>query len=582
MKLETRNYKFGQAALISVIFMMVIMLSAVFGIIALSLKEVRVAGENSRSRNSFFAAEAGIDDAVYRLKRGKNLSSSYSVSLNGATANIDVTNISSNERNITSAGDASGSNRSLAVNLITGTTDVSFFYGVQVGDGGLEMENNAAITGNVYSNGNVEGDSGATISGDVIVAGGIASAPSIEWATQNSDFFFATASGNRDAAQSFTANVTDRLNKVSVYLGKVGSPSGNITLKIAADNGNKPATGNLASAIIANSSVGANPSWIDVAFSSPPNLTSGTKYWIVLDYGSNSAVNYWNWRKDSSDSYANNTGKYTSNCCSGNPIWSDVGGDLNFRVWIGGINTKIDGVTIGSSSSGAGHANLFINTIIHGSACPNQYCFVENPPREEMPISDGVIQDWKDAAAAGGACVPPTCDVLGNLNVSGTKTIGPMKIPGNLTVTNGATLNVSGTIWVAGDINMSNNCIVNLVPSYGGSSGIILTDGTIDVSNNCTFSGSGTSGSYIMLLNAKNAQASNVINVSNNSLGVIYYATNGKIHFSNNATAKEATGYGISMDNNSTISYESGLANVNFSSGPAGGWDIIDWKEIIP
>ena len=203
----------GQAALIAVIFMMAIMLSAIFGVILLSLKEARVAGNNYKSRNSFFAAEAGIDDAIYRLLRGKNLSSSYAVSLNGATADINVTNVSNNTRRIISSGDASGANRALSAEIVTGTDNVNFFYGVQVGDGGLLMGNNAVVNGNIYSNGNIEGDNGAVVTGDVVVAGGISGNPSVEATTTDSNFSFATVAGNRDAAQSFTANATDRLNK---------------------------------------------------------------------------------------------------------------------------------------------------------------------------------------------------------------------------------------------------------------------------------------------------------------------------------------------------------------------------------
>ncbi len=574
----------GQAALMAVIFMLAIMLTAIFGVVALSLKEARVAGENTKSRNSFFTEESGIDDALYRLMRGKNISNSYSISLNGNTADIEITVVSPSERRIDSTGNASGSVRKSTVSLITGSDNVNFYYGLQIGDGGLDMSNNAQINGNVYSNGSITASGGSIITGDATVAGGIFSTPSVEWASQNSDFFFATASANRDVAQSFTANASDKLNKVSVFLGKVGSPSGNITLKIANDNGGKPNTGNIASAAIPNSSVGATPSWVSVSFSSPPNLTSGAKYWIVLDYGSNSTVNYWNWRMDSTDGYADNTGKYTSNCCAGNPTWSNAGGDFDFRVWIGGVNTKIDGATIGNSTSGTGRANLFINTTVHGSACPNQYCVVENPAREELPISDGVIQDWKDAAAAGGICAPPICDSLGNLNLDNgaTLTLGPIKIIGTMDMNNNAILTVTGTIWIVGDVDISNGSIVKLASSYGTKSGVLITDGIADIHNGAIFQGSGQAESYVMLLSTKNAPTTDVIEVDNGSTGIIYYAANGRIRFHNNAFAKEATAYGIDMDNNSVITYESGLANVNFASGPSGGWDIKAWQEIIP
>src|SRR3989344_6103104 len=46
------------------------------------------------------AAEAGVEDGVYRLLRNKNLSPAYSVTLNGATADTIVTNISSAKKEI--------------------------------------------------------------------------------------------------------------------------------------------------------------------------------------------------------------------------------------------------------------------------------------------------------------------------------------------------------------------------------------------------------------------------------------------------------------------------------------------------
>ena len=133
-----------------------------------------------------------------------------------------------------------------------------------------------------------------------------------------------------------------------------------------------------------------------------------------------------------------------------------------------------------------------------------------------------------------------------------------------------------------GTISFSNGCIIRLSSAYGPLSGIIIGDDSVSVSNNCSFLGSGSPESYIMLLTDKNDPPNTVMSVSNNSDGVIYYASKGFIDFSNNATAKEATAYGIDLANNASITYESGLANVNFAAGPSGGWDIKSWQEIIP
>ena len=68
--------------------------------------------------------------------------------------------------------------------------------------------------------------------------------------------------------------------------------------------------------------------------------------------------------------------------------------------------------------------------------------------------------------------------------------------------------------------------------------------------------------------------------MGNNAGAVIINAQKGSVRFSNNSGAKEAVANKLELENNATITYESGLADVNFSSGPSGGWDIISWKEI--
>jgi hypothetical protein len=68
--------------------------------------------------------------------------------------------------------------------------------------------------------------------------------------------------------------------------------------------------------------------------------------------------------------------------------------------------------------------------------------------------------------------------------------------------------------------------------------------------------------------------------VFNNVGTVIIYGSRGQVHLNNTAGAKEVTGYKIFLDNNASITYESGLANANFTSGPGGGFNIPSWKEI--
>ncbi len=385
-----------------------------------------------------------------------------------------------------------------------------------------------------------------------------------------------------DAGQSFRATVSGPLMRLDLYLKKIGTPADAIVRVIRDVGGHPSSSGNdvLATGTLSATAVGGNYSWIPITLSSNPTLTANAPHWVVID-SAVSAGDYFAWGLDSTDLYVNGTGEWSPNWTTGGGSWTAAGGDFNFKVYLGGTNTRIEAMNIGSPSSGTGRANLFVNTSIHGSACPNQYCIVDNPARAELPISAGVIEDWQEEATAGGTCVEPQCDLSGNLTLTNESSnyLGPIKIPGNLTVSNNTQLILTGTVWVEGDIDLSNNCEVKLDPGYGSSSGILIAGGTISVSNNCTFAGSGDEDSYLLLLTDKNDPDGDVMSISNNASGVIYYAANGKLHFSNNAYAKEAVGYGIVMDNNVVVEYESGLADVNFSSGPGAAFDIIDWQE---
>jgi len=521
-------------------------------------------------------AEGGVDYAIQQLNLGGAYLGSSNQALGEGVFTVIVSG-SGNSRVIESTGYIPNAinpvaKRRIVVNAQLNGDNAQFFYGLQVDGGGLVMNNNAGIVGNVYSNGNIVGAPGTYITGDAAVAGGINDTPSQSLETNDSDQFFSTSSANRDLAQSFIASDTGTVTRIGVLLGKVGNPTNAIVVRLLNDANGQPGTASLASGTL-TATVGVTPSWINVSFDNAPSVVSGTKYWITLDTGSSSSTDNWDWRKDTTNSIANSASKYTSNWNTGSASWTDTGGNLDYRVWIGGFATKIDSMTIGSNTTGTGRANSFINTKIHGSNCPNQYCVVENPPAVPLPISDGVIQDWKNEAIAGG--------VQSSYSLSGAGSLGPKEINGDLTVGLGGILNVTGSLYVTGNIDLSNNCTIKLDPSYGTGSGVIVADGTINVSNNCLFQGAGV-GSYIILLTTKDAKNAVSMTISNNSAGVVYYAGKSQITFANNSSAREATAWGINLSNNVTITYEIGLSSVYFSGGPGAGWGIQagSWREI--
>jgi len=156
--------------MISTILFLVVSVTIIFGLAGPILKQQRITSQSALSRQSYFLAEAGIEDVVYRLKTGRPVSPSEILSLNGEST-IIATEDTSDGKQITSVADFRNVVRKLRANVILGS-GVSFHFGIQSGDGGLLMGNTSSVLGNVYSNGSVIG-SGPT---NNIIRGGVVSA----------------------------------------------------------------------------------------------------------------------------------------------------------------------------------------------------------------------------------------------------------------------------------------------------------------------------------------------------------------------------------------------------------------------
>ena len=112
-----------------------------------------------------------------------------------------------------------------------------------------------------------------------------------------------------------------------------------------------------------------------------------------------------------------------------------------------------------------------------------------------------------------------------------------------------------------------------------------MADKYIDLNNNIDFFGSGTEGSFILVLSTSDCPQSSFCNgndaieMGNNSNVVVLNAQNGTITLKNNAGANEVTAKKIILENNATITYEEGLANSSFITGPSGSWHVESWRE---
>ncbi len=581
----------GQAMITVVVLLLFISVSVMLGLGSSAIQDLRVAGDFVRSKQSYLAAESGVEDALYRLKNGMQTSPTETLVLNGATTTITTTDISGNEKEILSIGDFSSSTRKVRSRVRAGTVGASFNYGIQVGSGGLFMNNNAGVFGNVYVNGNISGSGNGQnksfVTGTAIAANSIAltadqvnDTPS----TPPNAITFGTTTP-QDFAQSFRVSTTSPLSKVSVYLKRTSGPPGNLTVRITSDNAGVPGA-EITSGTLSASSVTTSYGWIEVTFSSIPELIMGTTYWFVLDGGSNSTKYYT--IAANQDGYANGQAKIGTY----NTSWSDVGGrDAYFMVYVGGLVATIDNVVVGESGIGDAHAHNVTDSEIEGALyCQtgsgnNKACDTSktDPAPATFAISQANISQWKADASAGGT-------ISGDYAPSGNILLGPVYITGNFVIPKDKTVTITGTIWVGGTISVESgagsNTYVKLDPGYGSDSGVVVADGKIDISNNVEFQGSGSSGSFILLLttsdcpNGATCSGAPAINVSNNVGAVLLDAPNGTLHFNNNAAATESTASRLELDQGATVTYDSGLVNANFSSGPGGSFEISGWREV--
>ena len=580
----------GAAMMIVVFFFVFISLTILIGIVTPVNREFKIASDNFSSKQSYFIAESGVEDIMYRIKNNMEtgtIGESRTLFLNNSFFPIptEIADLGNGRKQIITTGDINSNERKINLKLTT-SAGVSFNYGVLVGQGGINLEGSGRINGNVYANGPITGDSSAIITGSAISA----NSPDISADQENGELTlfpntinFGNTSATQDIAQSFKVKSLSPLKKIQLFIKKVGAPS-NANVKIMNDsNGNVGSTVIASGTILASSVSTTSFGWCDVYFTTNPLLDPEKTYWIVVDT-SPSSSKYYISGTTSGDSYPNGIskiGQFGSTWTNTTP----AGVDYYFKVFLGGVNGSITG------SSGSQWNQLHIGTVSgtaqahtvnYTNATGNIYCKSgsgnnkdcidqPDPTYISYPVSEANITEWQDAASAGGT-------YTGNYNVDWAgATIGPKKIVGNLTVGGGGTLTVTGTLWVTGNIVLSGGGLIKLASSYGADDGVVMSSGTVVVSGGGQATGSGSAGSYLMLLSLD--QTTEAMTISGGAGAVIAYAPYGTIKIEGGASLKEATGYQMLIEGGSSITYESGLTNNNFSSGPSGSWSIDSWKE---
>lgn len=386
--------------------------------------------------------------------------------------------------------------------------------------------------------------------------------------------------------------------------------------------------------------------WTTQTFAPANLLQSGVKYWLVLKASGTNASNYWILVRDSNDqSYTFTTPTLgTAQTSNNGTTWSTActsACDVAFRTKMGGVEPTLsmNGGVGGSayaykiSSTNVGKDAYYqqlsgtvkANTMGTAETCtltppPGSHCHkvTSDQPPQPFPVSDAQIASFEAQAMEGTqvscAVTPSKCTLT-----SGTTNIGPAVYTGNVSLSNTAIVNLRGVWWIKGNLDMANTTKIQLDKTvFGTNSGVIIVDdpanrttgskitfsnsanltGTYEsctgapkkcsagknAGNTCTVDADCPTGNYIMAvsMNSDPQFTTTAINIANSLSAGILYAPNGKISLSNSASLVEVTAQLLDLANSATVTYDSGLQDAFFSSGPGGAWQPKPqtWQEI--
>ena len=134
--LGAKNDYRGFVAIVALLIISSLVALVVYSI-SISIQTKRQVSNNLlSSAQSYYMAESGMEDAVLRVLKNYSYTALNSFTLDGATVGQNITQ-TGNVLDIATDSNYSNNVRKLTSSLTITTSNISFHYGVQVGEGGL-------------------------------------------------------------------------------------------------------------------------------------------------------------------------------------------------------------------------------------------------------------------------------------------------------------------------------------------------------------------------------------------------------------------------------------------------------------
>ena len=156
----------GQASLVMILLIGLVAITSAIASGSLSATNVQIEETIHTSDQAWYAAWAGVDELMLRLRAGQNFGASFGLNLtlpNNATASAVISG-DNNQKTVKSTGFAGGFIKNIQITVVPSSKRGQFAFGILAGQGGLEIANSSTVNGasgrpgNVYSNGDVRGD----------------------------------------------------------------------------------------------------------------------------------------------------------------------------------------------------------------------------------------------------------------------------------------------------------------------------------------------------------------------------------------------------------------------------------------
>ncbi len=241
--------------------------------------------------------------------------------------------------------------------------------------------------------------------------------------------------------------------------------------------------------------------------------------------------------------------------------------------------------------------NAYYQTKTNTTVTGTSYSGSADQATTSLPIPDAIIAKWESDAVNGGTMSSSSCDSYDSVaklcTISSSKNLGPIKVPFNIKFkSNSAIVTINGPVWVTGNISTETGSTIKMGTGLTNKNVAIIADdttnratsSTVTIGQTGSFLSNGYAGNYVFMVSmnnsAENGGAVDAITMQQGSSALVVYASHGSIAISQSAQILAATGYKIALSQSAKVTYDSGLANLIFSTGSGASFSIVDWGEI--